>query len=70
MSRQLLINGEQVDVVQDTITAAQLKRQLLTDTNSWVVISDTRGLRQLKDNEVIPSTAERVSIVPAYEYGS
>ena len=70
MGRQLIVNGEQVDVAQDAITAGQLKRQLQAERNSWVVISAASNLRQLSDNEVFPHTAERVSVVPAYEYGS
>ncbi len=69
MGRQLIVNGEQVDVAQEVITAGQLKRLLQSDGNSWIVISEANNLRQLRDNEVVPATAERVSVVPAYEYG-
>jgi hypothetical protein len=69
MGRRLIVNGEVLDVVQDKITASQLKQQLQTEQNTWVVIRNAYGLKHLNDHEAIPTDTQNISIVPAYEYG-
>jgi hypothetical protein len=70
MGRQLYLNGEPVDVTRDNITAGQLKGEFHFDPNSWVVADRGGNLRQLGDHEIIPANVERISIMPAYEYGN
>ena len=69
MGRQLIVNGKVVDIALDNITAGQLKEELQRERNAWVVIARANGLQHLSDQEVVPAEAERVSIIPAYEYG-
>jgi hypothetical protein len=69
MGRRLYVNGEPVDVAQDTITAGQLKQDNNFEPNSWVMADMGSNLRQLGDWEPIPKDVERISIMPAYEYG-
>ena len=69
MGRRLYVNGEPVDVTHDNITAGQLKQEQNFASNSWVMADSGGNLRQLADHEIIPASIERLSIVPAYEYG-
>lgn len=69
MGRRLYVNGEPVDVAQDTMTAGQLKQDYNFAPGSWVMADRGGNLRQIGDQEAIPKDVDRVSIVPAYEYG-
>lgn len=69
MGRRLYVNGEPIDVVRDNITAGQLKDERNFEPSSWVMAEKGGNLRQLGDYEVIPTDVERISILPAYEYG-
>ncbi len=69
MARRLYVNGEAVDVTSDIITAGQLKEEYHFEPTSWVMVDERGSLRQLNDNETIPADVERISILPAYEYG-
>jgi hypothetical protein len=69
MGRRLYLNGEPVDVSQDNITAGQLKDEFHFNPNSWVMADRGGNLSQLGDREVIPTNVERISIMPAFEYG-
>jgi hypothetical protein len=69
MGRRLYVNGEPIDVVRDNITAGQLKDEHNFEPSSWVMAEKGGNLRQLGDYEVIPTDVERISILPAYEYG-
>ncbi len=69
MGRQLYVNGEPLDVSRDNITARQLKDEYGFEPSSWVMTDKGGNLRQLGDYEVIPKDVERISIVPAFEYG-
>jgi hypothetical protein len=70
MGRQILVNGEVVPIANDTITAGDLKRQIHVEQSSWVVVSGPSGMTQVPDHEYIPTEAQTISVVPAYEYGS
>lgn len=69
MGRRLYVNGEPVDVVQDTITASQFKQEYNFAPGSWVMADQGGNLRQIGDQEPIPRDVDRISILPAYEYG-
>ena len=69
MGRRLYVNGEPIDVSRDNITAGQVKDELNFEPSSWVMADRGGNLRQLGDHEVIPADVERISILPAYEYG-
>lgn len=69
MGRRLYVNGEPIDVSRDNITAGQVKDELNFEPSSWVMAEKGDNLRQLGDHEVIPAEVERISILPAYEYG-
>jgi len=69
MGRRLYVNGEPVDVAQDAITAGQFKQAYNFAPGSWVMADKGGTLRQLGDQEAIPQDVDRISILPAYEYG-
>lgn len=69
MGRRLYVNGEPIDVARDSITAGQLKEECNFVPSSWVMADRGGSLRQLGDYEIIPTDVERISILPAYEYG-
>lgn len=66
---KLFVNGQEVDIRGDQVTAGELKRQLHKKETDLVIIDNTDGLHHLLDHEVIPSEAEIVSIVPTWEFG-
>jgi hypothetical protein len=69
MGKQLIVNGQEVDVEGEHVTAGALKQQLHRTQNDWVMIKRSDGIQHLLDHEVVPSDVERISIVPAFEYG-
>lgn len=66
---QLIVNGEIEDIPGDRVTAGELKRRRGAPPTDWVMAKMPDGMHNLADTELVPANAERVSIVPAHQYG-
>ncbi len=67
---EYVINGERITTPFDPVTAGQLKDFAQADGNAWVMVTEPDGgVRHVRDTEIVPATAERVSVIPAFVYG-
>jgi hypothetical protein len=65
-----VINGEPVDLREDPPTAAAVKRAVGSPAGDWVMATMPGGqVVKLNDMDVVPSQAEDLSVVPAFQYG-
>jgi sulfur carrier protein ThiS len=69
MGRQIIVNGDAVELEREQQTADQLKRELGYDYQSVVIYKRNGSLIQINGNEPIPYDAQDVSIVPTHMYG-
>jgi hypothetical protein len=68
---QYVINGVVVDIRQEPPTAADLKRAAGSQSGDWVMATMPGGqVVKLNDTDLVPSAAEDLSIVPAFQYGN
>lgn len=71
MARTLTVNGEQVELPRESVTAREIKQQLEYSQDSSVVIVGENGQNVfVADNESIPADAREVSIIPRFQYGA
>lgn len=64
-----IVDGEIEDIPGDQITAGELKRRRGAPATDWVMAKMPDGMHHLADTALIPANAERISIVPAHEFG-
>lgn len=65
-----VINGEPVDLREDVPTAAAVKRAVGSPAGDWVMATMPGGqVVKLNDADAVPSHAEDLSVVPAFQYG-
>src|SRR5436190_10458354 len=65
-----VINGEVVDLREDAPTAADVKRAAGSPQGDWVMATMPGGqVVKLNDTDPLPSEADDLSIVPAFQYG-
>jgi hypothetical protein len=69
MGKQLVINGEEVELSQGQPTGGDIKAQLQRPPTDTVIYAKDDGVHQVRDDEAIPDDVERVSVVPTFEYG-
>lgn len=69
MGRQIIVNGDAVELEREQQTADQLKLELGYDYQSVVIYKRNGSLIQINGNEPIPYDAQDVSIVPTHVYG-
>ena len=64
-----IVDGEIEQIPGDRITAGELKQKRGAPPTDWVMAKLPDGMHRLNDTQLIPANTERISIVPAHEYG-